>query len=206
MMSTGLSETQSLDAFVPGRGIDQASLALASERDTRLEGLAHVGEGSGSQLFPASSRVGGVSLQVGVSTAGASAMLPTSTPLDKPLVHRTGVKRGSLDKGAGQPPIRRIKSTPNISMHNSVSTGSLNDGNFDVDCEIGDMDTLGEGKSKDQKAQRRLARKAEAARQSRRRKKAYVTSLEEKVLRLQAKVAELENRQKNGVSRVHPTK
>ena len=46
-----------------------------------------------------------------------------------------------------------------------------------------------------QKAQRRLARKAEAARASRRRKKAYVVGLEEKVAKLTAKLDALRNDQ-----------
>lgn len=63
-------------------------------------------------------------------------------------------------------------------------------------CEAGspggsDDEERGKGKGKN-KAQTRLARKAEAARASRRRKKAYVASLEEKVSRLTARLAELQ--------------
>lgn len=47
-------------------------------------------------------------------------------------------------------------------------------------------------RSKEEKVTRRLARKAELARQSRRRKKAYVSSLEDKIEELTAKVLELQ--------------
>jgi hypothetical protein len=46
----------------------------------------------------------------------------------------------------------------------------------------------------DQKVQRRLARKAELARESRRRKKLYLSELEDKLDRLQTRITELENR------------
>lgn len=120
------------------------------------------------------------------------------------LPSQKGVKRNII-RGEEQQPIRRIKSTPllaSLGKTNASRTQPLADAleerdHFD-DAEGKDFDFgLPEGKeggkgSGDQKAQRRLARKAEAARQSRRRKKAYVTSLEEQVVRLQTKLAGLE--------------
>ncbi len=54
-----------------------------------------------------------------------------------------------------------------------------------------------EAEIKKEKADRRLAKKAEAARQSRKRKKAYVQQLEDKAARLEARLAQLEQNANN---------
>ena len=96
--------------------------------------------------------------------------------------------------------MRRIKSSP-IAL-SSMVIPAVNVGSSTGSSKRQKTAGTGEGQaatagrpSTQQKAQRRLARKAEAARASRRRKKAYVVGLEEKVAKLNAKLEALRHDQ-----------
>jgi hypothetical protein len=73
--------------------------------------------------------------------------------------------------------LRRIKSTPS-NLHSLIKKCSSS-----TDLKASSTST---------KLQRRLAKKAEAARQSRRRKKAYIKNLEDKIVLLQKKLQTLQ--------------
>ena len=100
--------------------------------------------------------------------------------------------------------LRRIKSSP-VALSSMVVSASLaaatSTGGSVKRQRTGGSSNAAEGVlptgrgTQQQKAQRRLARKAEAARASRRRKKAYVVGLEEKVAKLTAKLDALRNDQ-----------
>ena len=93
--------------------------------------------------------------------------------------------------------LRRIKSSP-IALSSmvipAVNVGAGGSSKRQKTAGTGEGAPTGRP-STQQKAQRRLARKAEAARASRRRKKAYVVGLEEKVAKLNAKLEALRNDQ-----------
>ena len=173
-LSQAQSQSQQVQSILPAR-----TLAPSGNSSNSLSSLSPSSSSSTlSSIQPSQQQQQPVSSQQAMAAAAAAAL---------------------MEQG-----LRRIKSSP-VALSSMVVSASLA-GQAAAGGSVKRQRTAGASNSADtsaptgrgtqqQKAQRRLARKAEAARASRRRKKAYVVGLEEKVAKLTAKLDALRNDQ-----------